>query len=91
MLCVCGTYEECHCECVEDDYEEEFEKVGCGWCEACHPVCSIARVSGSFWCEKKGGTHIVATMIEGTIRNGTTSNMNRERSHAVGLRADGSG
>jgi hypothetical protein len=31
-------------------------------------------------------TYIVATMIVGTIRSGTTSKMNLERSHEVGLR-----
>jgi len=35
-----AAYKECHGHGVKYKDEKKLEEVGCGWGEACHPVCS---------------------------------------------------
>ena len=80
-----STNEECHCEGVQNEDEEEFEKVGCVVCKASHPVGSSIVYHKYHNRKRKIGTYIEETMIVGSTRKGTTSNIKRERSQAVGL------
>jgi hypothetical protein len=81
MIC---THKQSHGECIQYENKEELEEMGSVSSKTRHPICAKGFLAEET-VEGCDGAHIDDTMIVGIRRNGTTSKMNRDNNHAVGL------